>query len=75
VPSFTRRRHHDLKAIAAPRFDAKGTTGMAKDVPATLLRRRDVELTSPSLDSERPLPHMLDFFGLRFEVGTRWLDP
>jgi cytochrome P450 len=41
---------------------------LAKAVLATLLRRRQVELVSPSLDPERPLPHMLDFFGLRFAL-------
>jgi cytochrome P450 len=44
---------------------------LAKAVCATLLRRRQVELISPSLDPERPLPHMLDFFSLRFELRER----
>ena len=38
-------------------------------VLATLLRWRGVALDSPSLDSERPLPHMLNFFGLRFALS------
>ena len=29
--------------------------------------RREVELASPSLDPAKPLPHMLDFFGLRVD--------
>jgi cytochrome P450 len=44
---------------------------LGKAVLATLLSRREVALVSPSLDPERPLPHMLDFFGLRFAVDTR----
>ncbi|MEA2387741.1 MAG: hypothetical protein QOG41_514 [Thermoleophilaceae bacterium] len=35
---------------------------------ATLLGERHVRLVEPQLDPERPLPHMLDFFALRFEV-------
>jgi cytochrome P450 len=31
----------------------------------TLLEERQVELRSRTLDPERPLPHMLDFFGIR----------
>ncbi|MGH2954150.1 MAG: cytochrome P450 [Solirubrobacterales bacterium] len=34
-----------------------------------VLTRRRVELTSPALDPERPLPDMLDFFGLRFALA------
>jgi cytochrome P450 len=44
---------------------------LATAVLATLLTRRDVELASPSLDPDRPLPHMLDFFGLRFDLRDR----
>jgi hypothetical protein len=40
-------------------------------VLATLLCRREVDLVSPSLDPEPPLPHMLDFFGLRFDLRER----
>jgi cytochrome P450 len=36
---------------------------------AQLLRERLVELRSPSLDPEEPLPHMLDYFGLRFALA------
>ena len=35
---------------------------------AEVLTTRDVRLTSPKLDPEKPLPHMLDFFALRFEL-------
>ncbi|MEA2308570.1 MAG: hypothetical protein QOI65_856 [Thermoleophilaceae bacterium] len=35
---------------------------------ATLLGERHVRLVEPQLDPERPLPHALDFFALRFEV-------
>jgi cytochrome P450 len=44
---------------------------LAKAVLATLLCRREVDLVSPSLDPEPPLPHMLDFFGLRFDLRER----
>jgi cytochrome P450 len=36
---------------------------------ATLLRGRDIELVSTDLDPSKPLPAMLDFFGLRFRLG------
>lgn len=39
-------------------------------VIATLLSRRSVTLESPRLGPEPPLPHMLDFFGLRFALGA-----
>lgn len=42
---------------------------LGKAALATLLRTRKVELRSPSLDPDRPLPNMLDFFGLRFGVA------
>jgi cytochrome P450 len=35
---------------------------------ASLLRAGEVEATSP-LDPDRPMPHMLDFYSLRFRVG------
>jgi cytochrome P450 len=39
-----------------------------KAVLASLLRAAEVEATSP-LDPDRPMPHMLDFYSLRFRVG------
>ncbi len=36
---------------------------------STLLRGREVELVSTSLDPAKPLPAMLDFFALRFRLG------
>jgi cytochrome P450 len=42
---------------------------LGKAVLATVLRRRVAELRSPSLDPERALPHMLDFFGIRTGLG------
>ena len=42
-----------------------GTTVLAE-----LLRSRSVRLESPSLDPSRPLPHMLDFFAIRFALDT-----
>ena len=41
---------------------------LGKAVLATVLRSGAVELAAPSLDPGRPLPHMLDFFALRFEL-------
>lgn len=42
---------------------------LGKAVLAQVLRERRVELLSGSLDHEKPLPHMLDFFGLRFGLA------
>jgi cytochrome P450 len=41
---------------------------LGRSLLATLLAERDVRLLEPRLDPERPLPHMLDFFSLRFEI-------
>lgn len=38
-------------------------------VLSTMLSNRRVELLSDSLDPAKPLPAMLDFFGLRFRLG------
>src|SRR4051794_4797706 len=43
---------------------------LGKSVLATLLAGRKVRLLEPELDPEKPLPHMLDFFRLRFSVAT-----
>jgi hypothetical protein len=32
--------------------------------------KRKVRLLEPKLDPDRPLPHMLDFFRLRFGLGA-----
>jgi cytochrome P450 len=42
---------------------------LGKAVLATVLRGRELELTSTSLDPAKPLPHMLDYFGLRFRIA------
>ncbi|HKH13815.1 MAG TPA: cytochrome P450, partial [Solirubrobacterales bacterium] len=39
-----------------------------KAMLASLLRAAEVEVTSP-LDPDRPMPHMLDFYSLRFRLG------
>jgi cytochrome P450 len=44
------------------------TLFIGKAVLAKLLRDHRVELLSPRLDPARPLPHMLDYFGLRFRI-------
>ena len=41
---------------------------VGKAVLAELLTQRQVRLLEPSLNPDRPLPHMLDFFRLRFAV-------
>ncbi len=42
---------------------------IGKSALATVLRDREVELVSPPLDPGRPLPHMLDFFGVRVRLS------
>ena len=44
---------------------------LGKAVLATLFREREVELRSPSLDPVEPLPHMLDYFGIRLRLAPR----
>jgi cytochrome P450 len=44
---------------------------VGKAMLETLLSEREVRLLEPELDPGRPLPHMLDYFGLRFELGKR----
>src|SRR5205807_10532128 len=41
---------------------------VGKRMLAKLLEQREVGLLSPKLDPDRPLPHMLDYFGLRFAL-------
>jgi cytochrome P450 len=45
------------------------TLSIGKAVLATLLRERRVELVSPHLDPARPLPHMVDYFGIRLRLS------
>jgi hypothetical protein len=35
------------------------------------VRKRNVRLAQPSLDPHRALPHMLDYFALKFELSPR----
>jgi cytochrome P450 len=44
---------------------------LGKAVLADLVRRKRIRLLEPKLDPDRPLPHMLDFFRLRFAVEPR----
>jgi cytochrome P450 len=44
---------------------------IGKAVLAGMLRQRRLRLLEPKLESDRPLPHMLDFFRLRFAVEPR----
>jgi cytochrome P450 len=46
------------------RFTGKGLLG-------GILRGGRVTIASGALDPERPMPHMLDFFSLRFAVAER----
>jgi cytochrome P450 len=41
---------------------------IGKATLATLLSRATFRLTAPKLDPQRPLPHMVDYFGIRFAV-------
>jgi cytochrome P450 len=45
------------------------TKFVGKAVLANLLRDHRVELLSPRLDPARPLPHMLDYFGIRLRLS------
>jgi Cytochrome P450 len=45
------------------KFAGKGLLG-------GILRHRQVTITSGALDPERPMPHMLDFFALRFALAA-----
>jgi cytochrome P450 len=45
------------------------TKFIGKAVLAKLLRDHRAELISPRLDPARPLPHMLDYFGIRFRLS------
>jgi cytochrome P450 len=42
---------------------------LGANLVAALLSRRVLRLRSPSLDPNKPLPYMLDFFALRFDLG------
>jgi cytochrome P450 len=44
---------------------------VGKSVVAEILGRRQVKLLEPELDPSRPLPSMLDFFKVRFELRPR----
>jgi cytochrome P450 len=44
---------------------------LGKALLATLLAERSVRLEAPKLDPDEPLPHMLDFFGIRVRVEPR----
>jgi cytochrome P450 len=43
---------------------------IGKAVLASILAPRTIQLLRPKLNSERPLPRMLDYFRFRFQVGT-----
>ena len=44
---------------------------LGKAVIARLLERSTLELLEPELDASEPVPHMLDFFSIRFAVSPR----
>jgi cytochrome P450 len=48
---------------------------VGKAVLAEILGRREVDLLDPKLDPGRPLPSMLDFFRVRFELRPRRPGP
>jgi cytochrome P450 len=37
----------------------------------TVLRERSVRLLAPAIDRSKPLPHSLDYFGLRFDLNQK----
>jgi hypothetical protein len=37
----------------------------------SVLRAGEVQLLEPSLDTSRPLPYSLDYFGLTFRLAAR----
>jgi cytochrome P450 len=43
---------------------------VGKGVLANLLSKRQIRLLGPKLDPHKPLPHMLDFFSLRFAIDV-----
>jgi hypothetical protein len=43
---------------------------VGKTMLGTLVRHRAVQLLEPSLDATKPMPHSLDYFALRFALGT-----
>lgn len=45
--------------------------GLGAEALAALLAERTAELRSPRLEASGALPHMLDFFGLRFALAPR----
>ena len=44
---------------------------VGKAVLASLFRERRISLLEPELDPGKPLPHMLDFFSLRFAIRPK----
>ena len=46
-------------------------TGVGEEVLAALIERFDPRTASPSLDLRKPLPHMVDFFGIRVRLEPR----
>ena len=43
---------------------------LGRSMLAAVMADRRVELLEPKLDPSRPLPHMLDFFALRFRLAN-----
>jgi len=43
---------------------------LGRSMLAAVLADRQVELLEPKLDPSRPLPHMLDFFAVRFRLAN-----
>ena len=46
-------------------------TGVGELLLCELIERFDPVAASPKLDLSEPLPHMLDFFGIRVRLATR----
>jgi cytochrome P450 len=44
---------------------------LGRTLIATVLEKRQLDLTHPTLDPNKPLPHMLDFFGIRVGLAPK----
>ena len=53
------------------RFDGKDWRPLGKAELARMLDRFELKLEEPALEPGEPLPHMLDFFSIRFSARER----
>jgi cytochrome P450 len=67
---FNHLSHGTQDCPGAPLVRLLGTAVIAR-----LLERSTLELRHPELDAGEPVPHMLDFFSIRFAVSARQAAP